>query len=269
LVTINMMHWRIAVRTLTAAILAAAFVSATSTLARAQDSAIEIAVEGNFPPFNYLDANGELQGFDVEIAKALCETMAAECSLVVQDWDAMIPGLLAGEYDAIISSMTMSAERREQVAFSARYYDGPSGFVTAKTSGLRDFTPADLAGKKLGAALATVQESFARAHHPDAEITTFVSSPELYQNLVDGKLDVILEDKLAAYDWLTNTKAGQCCEFRGEDVKDPEIFGEGAGIAVRKEDDALREKFNAALESITENGTYNRINAKYFPFSIR
>lgn len=237
--------------------------------ADAQDGPVRIAVEGKFPPFNYLDSNGDLQGFDVEIAHALCAAMQADCELVVHAWDRMIPDLIGGQYDAIVSSMSMSAERREQVAFTGRYYDSPSVFIATKTSDLKAFSPEDLKGLKLGVTLATAQLAYAQDLYAGSEVTVFASSPELYQGLADGKVDVILEDKLAAYDWLTNTKAGQCCEFRGEDIKNPTYFGDGAGIALRKEEADLREKFDDALATITADGTYNMINAKYFPFSIR
>lgn len=262
-----MAKWRFA-RTMIAMV-AATCLGAMAQAPVAQEEAIKIAVEGKFPPFNYLDANGDLQGFDVEIAKALCGAMKASCKLVVQDWNTMIPDLLASKYDAIISSMSMSAERREQVAFTSRYYDSPSVFLTAKTSPQQTFTPADLAGEKLGVTLSTAQEAYAEKFYADASITVFDASPELYEGLAEGQVDVILEDKLAAYDWLTNTKAGQCCEFRGEDIKDPVYIGGGAGIALRKQDEDLLQKFEAALATITEDGTYNMINAKYFPFSIR
>jgi polar amino acid transport system substrate-binding protein len=235
----------------------------------AQDAPIKIAVEGNFPPFNYLDTNGDLQGFDVEVAKALCHAMTTTCELVVQAWDEMIPGLVEGKYDAVVSSMSMSAERREKVAFTSRYYDSPSTFITAKASTITAFEPADLAGQRLGVTLSTSQEAYAKNLYRDASITVFHSSPELYEGLAQGQVDIILEDKLAAYDWLANTKSGQCCEFRGADIKDPVYFGEGAGIAVRKEDGALLARLEAGLAAITADGTYDMINAKYFPFPIR
>lgn len=237
--------------------------------AQAEGRTIKIAVEGKFPPFNYLDSNGELQGFDVEIARALCDAMHSPCELVVHAWDDMIPGLLNSQYDAIVSSMSMSAERREKVAFTARYYESPTIFITGKTSPIQAFAPQDLSGQRLGVTLATAQEAFAQHFYGDASIVVFGSSPELYQGLADGKVDVILEDKLAAYDWLTNTKAGDCCEFRGADIKDPTYFGDGAGIALRKDDVILLGEFNGALDAIGQDGTYNMINAKYFPFPIR
>jgi polar amino acid transport system substrate-binding protein len=250
-------------------IAAATITGLGAQVAQAQDRTIRIAVEGKFPPFNYLDSNGDLQGFDVEVAKALCDAMHSPCELVVHAWEDMIPGLLDGRYDAIVSSMSMSAERREKVAFTARYYDSPTIFITGKTSPIQAFAPQDLAGKRLGVTLATAQEAFAQHFYSDASIVVFGESPELYQGLADGKVDVILEDKLAAYDWLTNTKAGECCEFRGADIKDPTYFGGGAGIALRKDDVSLLNDFDGALETIAKDGTYNTINAKYFPFPIR
>jgi polar amino acid transport system substrate-binding protein len=235
----------------------------------AQERTIKVAVEGIFPPFNYLDSNNDLQGFDVEIAKSLCETARLTCEFVVQDWDGMIPNLLAGKYDAIISSMSMSAERKQKVAFTNRYYDSPSVFIVQKTSPLKDMEAADLVGKKLGVTSSTAQASFASKSYIDVERVVYATSPDLYKALEANEVDVILEDKLAIYDWLSNTKAGSCCEFRGEDIKDPKYFGEGAGIAVRPKDIELLEQLNRALEKIQADGTYNKINAKYFPFSIR
>jgi len=263
------MNERVVIRDWTFGIVVAAGLFAAPHLALAQDSPIRIAIEGQFPPFNYLDANGTLQGFDVEIADALCAAMKADCQYVTQDWDSMIPGLLDDEYDAIISSMSMSEERRAVADFTDRYYDSPSIFITDKASELEAFSPEDLTGKSIGVSLATSQEAYAKSLYAGSNIKVYATSPELYDGLAKGEVDVIFEDKLAAYDWLTNTRTGQCCEFRGDDVKDAAFFGDGAGIAVRKEEPELKAALNAALAKITKDGTYNMINAKYFPFSIR
>ena len=227
-------------------------------------------MEGAFPPFNYLDANDTLQGFDVDIAKALCLTANLECTFLIQKWDDMIPNLLDKHYDAIVSSMSMSAERREKVAFTDKYYDSPSIFIVRKGSAIVSPTPDGLRGVKLGVTLSTAQAAYAEKFYKTTSIiSVFPMSPDLYNGLASGSVDAIMEDKLAVYDWLTNTKAGQCCEFRGPDVRDVTFFGEGAGIALRPSDTALRDRFNAALATIKTDGTYDAINAKYFPFSIQ
>lgn len=230
---------------------------------------VKVAVEGAFPPFNFLDSNQQLQGFDVDIAKALCEVAKFECDLVIQEWTAMIPNLVAGKYDAIISSMSMSAERRAKVAFTSRYYDSPTVLVKRKDLAALSGDAGELTGLTLGVTAGTAQEAYAKRFYPQAETVVFKASTELYKGLSEGSVDVILEDKLAIFDWLTNTRAGGCCDFTGVDIKDEEFFGEGAGIAVRQEDEDLRQAFDAALVTIQENGKYDEINAKYFPFSIR
>ncbi|MBB3659169.1 polar amino acid transport system substrate-binding protein [Rhizobium sp. BK650] len=235
----------------------------------AENDRIRIAVEGAFPPFNYLDSNNQLQGFDVDIANALCEAAKLKCEFVIQEWTAMIPNLLDNKYDAIISSMSMSAERRQKVAFTQKYYDSPTVFIAPKKSNITGTSPDDLKKLRLGVTAATSQESYAKKFYGDLETTVFHASPDLYKGLADGKVDIILEDKLAVYDWLANTKAGSCCEFKGEDIKNTEYFGDGAGIAVRPTDKPLLDKFNAALKEIEANEIYDTINAKYFPFSIR
>jgi polar amino acid transport system substrate-binding protein len=244
-------------------------VGAAHSSSAAEQETVRVAVEGGFPPFNYLDSENNLQGFDVDIAKALCEAAALKCQFIVQEWTGMIPNLLAKKYDAIISSMSMSAERRQQVAFTSKYYDSPSVFIVRKGADITGTSPDDLKDLRLGVTAATSQESYARKFYPGVATSVVHASPDLYKNLAEGNVDIIFEDKLAVYDWLANTKAGSCCEFKGEDVKNAEYFGDGAGIAVRPDDVTLLAKLNAALDKIQANDVYDTINAKYFPFSIR
>jgi len=237
--------------------------------APSKSNVVRIAVEGAFPPFNYIDSNNQLQGFDVDVGKALCKAATLECEFVVREWTTMIPDLLSNQFDAIVSSMSMSAERREKVAFTQKYYDSPSVFIARKDSNLPGTAPIDLRTHRLGVTAATSQEAYVKKVYPGVATKVFHASPDLYKALVDGSVDVILEDKLAVYDWLANTKAGSCCEFRGADIKNTEFFGDGAGIAVRPSDTQLLSKLNAAIEVIQSDDTYDTINAKYFPFSIR
>lgn len=252
-----------------ACIISIASFSQPAAAAASENDVIRIAVEGAFPPFNYLDSTNQLQGFDVEIAKALCETAKLKCEFVIQEWTTMIPNLLDERYDAIISSMSMSAERREKVSFTQKYYDSPSVFIARKGAGIKGTTPRDLKDLKFGVTAGTSQEAYVQKFYGDVAMTVFKASPDLYKGLAEGDVDVIMEDKLAVYDWLANTRAGSCCEFLGGDIKNTEYFGDGAGIALRPSDSQLLARFNAALETIQSNDIYDTINAKYFPFSIR
>jgi polar amino acid transport system substrate-binding protein len=253
---------------LCAAVIGLCFLELRASAAEAGDK-VRIAVEGAFPPFNYLDSNGKLQGFDVDVAGAICQAANIECEFVIQEWTGMIPSLLDGRFDAIISSMSMSAERRQKVAFTRKYYDSPSSLIARKGSSISVTFPDDLRDVRLGVTAATSQEAYAKKIYPAADIQVFDASPDLYKGLADETVDIILEDKLAVYDWLSNTKAGSCCEFKGGDIKNATYFGDGAGIAVRPQDVELLQKLNAALDVIQASDAYDTINAKYFPFSIR
>lgn len=239
--------------------------------AQAQDrGVVRIAIEGAFPPFSYIDAVNELQGFDVDIAKALCESAKLTCRLVVQPWDDMIPNLLSGKYDAIISSMSNTEERRKQVSFTSKYYNSPATFTVGKNSGIEDVSPDALKGKRIGAQKNTIQWKYLeRLYATSAEIIPFEASEEGYTALAEGKIDAMFDDKFSGLDWLTNTKVGRCCQFAGPDFSDPRDFGKGAGVAFRPADKDLGAIFDKAIVDIQANGTYDMINAKYFPFSIR
>lgn len=225
---------------------------------------VRIGTEGAYPPFNSVDSNNELQGFDIDIAKALCEKMEVQCELVVQDWDGIIPALTAGKYDAIIASMSITDERKQVVDFTDKYYTNALHFVASKDSGIEDVSPEGLTGKTLGAQSSTVSAVFLEENYGDAEtIKLYPTQEEAYLDLANGRIDAVLADFGPTEIWLTSDDGG-CCGFVGESVfSEDEI-----GIAVRQEDDDLREMFNKALADIIADGTYAKINEKYFPFSI-
>src|SRR5262245_41140975 len=144
-------------------LMAAVAIAVLATAAPAQDKRkVKIGTEGAYPPFNSIDTSGELVGFDIDIAKALCDAANFECEFVVQDWDGIIPGLIAKKYDAIIASMSITDERRKAVDFTDKYYNTPAKFVAAEGAGF-DISPEGLAGKAIGVQRATIHENFVRA----------------------------------------------------------------------------------------------------------
>jgi polar amino acid transport system substrate-binding protein len=252
-------------RLLTAAIAATAIATAVCS-AEAQDRIkIKIATEGAYPPFNTVGPDGKLSGFDIDIADALCARMNADCELVIQDWDGMIPALQAGKFDAIVASMTITEERKKQVAFTNKYYATPLSLVVSKDSDFASTDPVLFAGKAIGAQGATVQADYANAHYgkAGAEVKLYPTWEEAAIDLMDGRTDAVISDKVQLTAWLA--KGGKdCCKMLG-DLAGSETE---AGITLRLGDDALREKFNAALDAIRADGTYARIQAKYFSFDI-
>ncbi|MEK1928396.1 MAG: ABC transporter substrate-binding protein [Pararhizobium sp.] len=253
-------------RRLAMAASAAIFALMASTAMAAGDK-IVIGTEGAYPPFNNLESDGSLTGFDIDIAKALCEEMKAECTFVTQDWDGIIPALISKKFDAIIASMSITAERKEKVDFTNKYYNTPPAIVVPKDSPITEATEDALDGKTLGAQSATTHSNYAEAHMKKSELKLYPTSEEYKLDIVNGRIDGVIDDVVVLSEWL-KTADGACCKLLGVLPIDPVINGEGAGIAVRKGDDALREKFNAAIDAIRKSGKYKEINDKYFPFDV-
>ncbi len=247
---------------------AAAVIALTSGIAAAKDwTTVRIGTEGEYPPFNYFDTNNELQGFDIDIAKALCEKMEVECVFVAQDWDGIIPALLAGKYDAIIASMSITEERLRTVDFSDKYYSTPPALIAPKDSDTTETTPEAWAGKTIGAQSATTHATYLEDVYKDSTIRLYGAQEEANLDLQSGRIDAIMADSVVLDEWLKDAGA-DCCKLIGMVENDPKYFGEGAGIAVRKDDTELKEMFNEALAAILADGTYQAINDKYFEFSV-
>ncbi|RVU31660.1 ABC transporter substrate-binding protein [Neptunomonas marina] len=248
-------------------IIAAATLAATAlvgTQALAGDK-IRIATEGAYAPFNMKNEQGELIGFDVEIAKALCAEMKADCTIVEQDWDGMIPALRGKKFDAIIASMSITEERLRAIDFTDPYYTNALAFVAAQGAEFKT-DKASLKGKTLGAQRATIAGQYLEDELGDiVDVKLYDTQDNAYLDLASGRLDGLVSDKFPAYDWM-RTDAGKSYEFKGDEIKTATV--DKIGIGIRKGDNELKEKFNKALKAIVQDGTYGKINAKYFPFSI-
>ena len=223
---------------------------------------LKLGTEGAYPPFNLIDASGQVGGFDVEIGQALCAKMAVECEVVTSDWDGIIPALNAKKFDAIIASMSITEERKAAVDFTEPYYTNKLQFVAPKAGEFKT-DKASLKGKVIGAQRATIAGTWLEDNLDGVvDIKLYDTQENAYLDLSSGRLDGILADTFVQWEWL-KSDAGQSFEFKGEPVFDNDKIG----IAVRK-NDPLRERLNKALAEIVEDGTYKKINDKYFPFSI-
>ena len=229
---------------------------------------IRVGVEGAYPPFSEVTPDGTLKGFDIDIAMALCEEIGAECVLVPQDWDGIIPALLARKYDAIIASMSITEERKKKVAFSEKYYNTPAKFARKKGSGIT-ISKAGLKGKTVGVQRATTHDNFITGEFGDSvEIKRYGTQDEAYLDAIAGRVDLLLADSIAMDDGFLKTDKGKGWEFVGPGYSDPKYFGVGAGIAVRKSDGELAKLFSLAIKVIRSNGVYHMINGKYFAFDV-
>lgn len=227
---------------------------------------LRIASEGAYPPFNYIDGQGRLTGFDVDIARALCEALETECSFTAVPWEELIPRLESGDYDVIVASMARTPEREQRVDFTDHYYRSRSAFVARSGSGLQP-NRQNLRGKRLAASVASIQAEYLERHYADiADIVTPPTSGDAFAMLVAGEVDAVLSDSLNGLDFL-DSERGREFDFVG-DALPPEDVGGAAHIAVRKGEQALVKRLNQALARIRVEGIYDRINHRYFPFSI-
>ncbi len=250
------------------AIAVLALVLAAGTVQAKEWKKIRIGVEGAYPPFSYVTPEGDLAGFDIEIAKALVAAMGKDIELVTQDWDGIIPALLARKYDAIIASMSITEERKKKVAFTNKYYNTPAKFV-CKKGAMSEFSRANIKGKKVGVQRATIHDRYLTDNYgKDVEVKRYATQDEAYLDLVAGRVDMLLADSVAISDGFLKKPEGQDYQFIGPDLNDPKWFGEGTGIAIRKEDKDLVEMFNKAIEQIRADGTYKKIQDKYFDFNV-
>ncbi len=232
-----------------------------------QPRTLRVGVEGAYPPFNYIDQAGALAGFDVDVANALCQRLRMRCEFVQQDWDGMVPGLLMGKYDAIVSSMSITDRRKQMMNFTDPYYAAlPVRFVARKGAKL-ETTPAGLAHKRIGVQRATVQERLLRAKFPEAVPVLYDSEEASEQDLIAGDIDLMIADQATLADFL-HSPAGHDFDLVGGPMNDPAITGSGAGIALRQEDGDLLAALNKALAAIKADGTYKKLEGKYFDFEI-
>jgi len=249
------------------AVIPTARAAETETHAAAVALKLAIGTEGAYPPFNSVGPDGSLVGFDIDIAKALCAEMGADCTFVIQDWQGIIPALQAGRFDAIVSSMAITDEHKKRVDFTHAYYRTMPAIVVRKDSTLAGVTPEDMKGRTLGVRGSTVHSRYAKAKYKQSDIRAYPTIGGYQRDLAAGMLDAALDGQIVLDAWL-KTDAGRCCRLLGVIKPDPGFHGQGAGIAVRKGDTDLVERFNAAIAAIRTNGTYKRINDKYFDFDI-
>ena len=246
-------------------LLAAAAIAAFASPTLAAD--LKICVEGAYPPFSEMNAQGEIVGFDVDITNALCEEMGKSCELVQTEWDGIIPALTEGKCDAIIASMSITEERKQRVDFTDKYYQTPAKFIARKDADIDD-TSEGLAGKVVGVQRGTIHQDFMEGEFPDVELKLYGTQDEAYLDLQAGRIDAVMADSAAMDYGFLRTEQGEGFGFFGKDYTMPKYHGEGIGIAVRKGDDSLREALNDAIAAIRNDGTYDEIAKKYFDFNV-
>jgi len=212
------------------------FLTVALASAAAQAGPLRVGVEGAYPPFSWKEPDGSLKGFDIDFAYEV--RLDRECVLIEQEWDGMIPALLAKKFDTIIASMSITEERKKKIDFTVKYYNTPPGQCTAEKM------------------------------FPDAELVLYATQEEVFQDLASGRLDAQISDSLQAVEGFLKQDMGKGYAFVGDMIDDEECQGVGAGFAVRKKDTELRDAMSKVIKSIRDDGTYKKLNDKYFDIDI-
>ena len=248
----------------------ASFAVQTAALAQAPNWAkVRIGVEANYPPFSQMAPDGKFSGFDIDIANAICADMKAECTMVAQEWDGMMPALNAKKFDMIVASMSITEERKKNADFSNSYYDIPSAWI-AKTGTFKTVDAAALKGKKIIVTRNTPRAAYVQATFKDSEVLQVAKEAEVTMELAAGRGDIGFGSSLAATAAFLKSPESKGYSKVGAPITlGGAAQGGGVGIAMRKGEESLKSKVNASLKNISANGVYKTINEKYFDVNIR
>jgi len=238
---------------------------AAVSVARAAEAPLRVGMDIPYPPFVYKEPDGTLAGFDVDITKALCAVIKRECVIVAADFDNLVPFLAQGKLDMVVAGLAVTAERVKLVDFTERYYRSHTIFVEKAGTSI-DISPAKLAGKRVGTQAGTTQEEFLVRAYPKSTLVLRSDFTSLMADLKDGNVDVVLIEGLPGFAYL-KTPEGSQFEAVGGPMRDPALSG-AFSIAVSKKLPQLTQALNSAIATIRSNGTYAKINRKYFDFNI-
>lgn len=235
---------------------------------------LRVGMECTYAPFNYRDASGELVGYDVDVAKGVAEIIGADLEFVCQQWDGMIPALLANKFDLIVASMSITESRLEKIDFSSPYRDSVGRLVGKSGQDLNLFDasgnpiPENFGGLRIGLERASTYESWFNAKLPDADIVLYDGSEPLYLDLVNGRVDAIMTNPMKAYLRFLSKEEGSGFEFISPPVNEVEFFGVGVGIGLRQGQPELKARLDDAIKQLINDGKLTEYALKYFPFPI-
>ncbi len=229
---------------------------------------VRIGTDATYPPFESIDAMGEIVGWEIDYGKALCARMQVTCTFQNQDWDGIIPSLLGGKFDVILSGMSVTPARQKKVLFSDLYHAAPPVFVGSVADKNNDVSPAALKGKAIGAQSSAIFADYLAKYYRDSEIKLYPAGDEPNIDLANGRLDYVVNDSVAEESFIEKSGNG-CCRIVATIRRDPAIFGPGVGAAFREEDTDLCVMFNHAIAALFADGTYDRLAKQYFKVDVR
>ena len=228
---------------------------------------IRLLTEVDYPPFNYTGSDGNPAGFNVDLARMICEEIRVQCTVQMRRFDTLLDALAENRGDAVIASIAATPETRRRVDFSDPYYRSPARFVAQREAPIEDVRPERLEGKKVAVVAGTAHEAYLKALFTEVEVKPYPNADAARAALRRGEADLLFGDGISLAFWLNGTDSANCCIFRGGPFMESRYFGEGIGIAVRRGNDLLRQSLNWALFRLWEKGRFTDLWLRYFPIS--
>jgi polar amino acid transport system substrate-binding protein len=228
---------------------------------------IRFLTELDYPPFDYAGPDGNPAGFNVDLARLICDEIKVSCTIQARPFATLLDALNENRGDAVIASIAPNAETRRQADFTNPYYRTPARFVARADSPIGDVLPEKLEGKKIAVIAGTAHEAYLKAMFTQAEVKPYPNAEAARDALRKKEVDLLFGDGVSLAFWLNGTDSGGCCAFRGGPFLESRYFGEGVGIAVKRGNDLLRLAFNWALFQLWEKGSYTDLWLRYFPIS--
>ena len=228
---------------------------------------IRFLTETDYPPFNYAGPDGAPAGFNVDLARMICEEIEVACTVQMRRFDTLVGALNSNNGDAVIASIAETPDMRRLVDFSDPYYRTPARFVSRRGVEIDEVRPEALIGKRIAVVGGTAHEAYLKTLFTEAELHPYPNAETGRAALVKGEVELLFGDGISLAFWLNGTDSATCCEFRGGPYMEGRFFGEGVGIAVKRGNDLLRQAFNWALFRLWEKGRYTDLWLRYFPIS--
>ncbi len=229
---------------------------------------LRFVTESDYPPFNYYDEDGQLVGFNVDLARAICRELDVVCEISALEWKGLIPAVQNDEADAIIASMSINAKTLEKVDFTSRYYATPARFAARVTTETYDMTKDGLEDVKIGVVKGTAHEAFLKDFFSESEIIAYDTNELARAALKSGEVELIFGDSISLMFWLLGTNSERCCEFRGQGYLESRYFGDGVGIAIAQGNLKMKEVLDYALARVRATGRYEELMLRYFPLAL-
>jgi polar amino acid transport system substrate-binding protein len=230
-------------------------------------SGIRFLTEIDFPPFDFAGTDGNPAGFNVDLARLVCEDLKVSCTIQMRRFDTLLAALGENRGDAVIASLAPTPALRQRVDFTDPYYRSPARFVALRDAGPTDVAPERLEGKKIAVVSGTAHEAYIKTFFTEAEARPYPSADAAREALRRREVDLLFGDGISLAFWLNGTDSANCCKLVGGPFTESRYFGEGVGIAVKRGNDTLRLALNWALFRLWEQGRFTDLWLRYFPIS--